>query len=35
MKKLDRLASKTIENEEKQYQSKLEEAPVTSDVTLF
>ena len=35
MKKLDRLASKTIEDEEKQYQSKLEHVPVQSDVTLF
>ena len=35
MKKLDRLASKTIEDEEKQYQAKLEEVPVQSDVTLF
>ncbi len=35
MKKLDRLDSKSIENEEKQYQSKLEQVPVKSDVTLF
>jgi chemotaxis protein CheD len=35
MKKLDRLASKTIEDEEKQYQAKLEHVPVKSDVTLF
>lgn len=35
MKKLDRLDSKSIENEEKQYQSKLEQVQVKSDVTLF
>ena len=35
MKKLDRLESKTIAEEEGQYQSKLEQVPVQSDVTLF
>ena len=35
MKKLDRVVAKTVAEEEEQYQAKLQQAPVQSDVTLF
>lgn len=35
MKKLDRVVAQSIAKEEEQYQSKLQEAPVQSEVTLF
>ena len=35
MKKLDRIVAKTVAEKEEQYQAKLQQAPVQSDVTLF
>ena len=35
LKKLDRVVAKTIAEEEEQYQAKLKQAPVQSEVTLF
>ncbi len=35
MKKLDRVVAQSIAKDEEQYQSKLQEAPVQSEVTLF
>jgi len=35
MKKLDRIVAKTVAEKEEQYQAKLQQASVQSDVTLF